>query len=487
MKKKVLCITIFLFFIAGQTNLFAMRGINSDKKKPAEKSKVKPPLQKAMSEKAAPLKRVSIDKPYVEKKEENFQYCKNPNKRVEILIDFAKSNDIIIGKSKDPIEVDGIKNNVYQLKVSRQHGATCALHALYNCFILEPCFSSSEVTKEFCSDWLSCLNDISEIEDFIESSKKFTDNQTAWLMSTQIQNIIAHYKFRNISSIDGYELLSTEGPVKFEGKSNVYFSGWLLNKPVGYYYGLTTTLGEAERGVLGKESLGHWISLFSIKTSEKEYFWFVMDSMGANYIQDGIVNDLIKAYIYKFLGKSYEPYEKFIQEQHKKIDKEQERKDSISINELILEYENESKTKKESPKLKRQISDTLKLLGRQNSLINLFATKLVDLSEFKHFNVNKNMEEIGKINDFLSQLNNDLQWLIRFRWSNTKPDLKKIDQKELINFINILDRIENCDYAITKEIKERVKSRILKAHKNLIVSVRLSVIKEIEKRSKSKI
>lgn len=124
--------------------------------------------------------------------------------------------------------------------------------------------------------------------------------------------------------------------IKFTKGKNIDLIGSLKNVPVGYTHGYIFTTGELERlninssnddkndgkkeSCHGKDmanSIGHWKAIFVVKTAENQFCWFVLDSMNWDNVisnaQNGEVANSIKAYIYKFLGQSYEPYENFIE------------------------------------------------------------------------------------------------------------------------------------------------------------------------------
>lgn len=224
--------------------------------------------------------------------------CKDPIREVNNLLDWAKKNKYlmceykIINKNKD------IESNIYQLKVYKQDdGPTCGPRALFNNYTIIKYFQSSDIK---ILDELN-LRDPAKIFLF-QNVKNIIARDPKNLKSDELEKVTNNYKLgdtvkiidayksidiRQLSGIIGHGYIEDEKPERIIIDDQLIVDiipGIAYIREIGYYQGF----------VINPRDGGHWICLFCIKTEEKKYSWFIMDSCNRNYNKSNIIKTYIK-------------------------------------------------------------------------------------------------------------------------------------------------------------------------------------------------
>ena len=257
----------------------------------------------------------------------------NTDIRNDVLIDWCEKNKLLMWDNE--LEIDGIINNVYQLKVNFQWAEnTCGPRALFNCYTLERFFSKDntdlDLNIQILDEWLK-----KSVKIFLKDVRKIIKRSPKNLQSTELEKIIAEYKkddnslkIKNITIIDGYETINSsmlvgtmsngfiQGNNLIRCEDKEFFDGKATPREIGYGQGFVITKGENERNNTGFKTKGHWFSLFGVKTADKQYSWFIMDSLNNTYEKNENKLKII-AYINKLLGnEKFNKYDELLEEKN---------------------------------------------------------------------------------------------------------------------------------------------------------------------------
>jgi len=350
--------------------------------------------------------------------------------KVEALINFAKTNRILIGE--DIFKVKDTTNNVYQLIVDGQlEGNTCGPRACFNCLKFIEYFDKSynKGAKEISENFRSNKNALN----FLRDSAKTLNIKypPVDLEIEQLQDITID---KSLNIIEGYKELSVE---TFVQDIN------LEQRPVGYCWGFVFKSGTVEKTMTLTESLGdidHWICLFVVKTGAKEYSWFIADSMNGRRFN----TSRIKAYIFKFLGETYDVYEKEIVQKQKTVDKKQELETIKKLSDMVSESNTPeviASVKKQYKKIGKTKTTPEITLSEDDAFNRFFSEKIIDISAMKYAD---------------QKMRNDLIELIikAGRGVNGKMFLKKLNE-DIVEF-NKLVITKNPDIVETQKIIDRL-------------------------------
>jgi hypothetical protein len=196
-------------------------------------------------------------------------------------------------------------------------------------------------------------------------------------------------------------------------KSNLI--GSLLDKNIGYYHSYIILNGLFERGdiVDVTQSIGHWISLFVVKTGANEYCWFILDSMNYN---DRINSNQVRAYIYKLLGQNHQVYENMINNTIKNknisrikkikgvVDKLKESSENKEGNNLVFKKDFEKKDLT-GTEVVGEITDPVKIDSFKNNLKQMLNDNIADLEHMDNINNKKEIEDlISEINSLKDKI-----------------------------------------------------------------------------------
>jgi hypothetical protein len=124
---------------------------------------------------------------------------------------------------------------------------------------------------------------------------------------------------RKVTIIEEYAILDIEDYI-----AEINLRGM---KP-GDFHGFVFKSGQIERETISLKSDDHWISLFVVKTDDKKYSWFIVDSASASG-DNRLGEPRIIAYVHRFLGYRDERYDEEMERKRIIVEAKQERLDRL--------------------------------------------------------------------------------------------------------------------------------------------------------------